>query len=140
MTEELIPKGMGFQPVLWTERFLCAFISHAEQYAYGKITVIKRHLTSSEVFVLLRGSATLLTADPELSCRKITELEEGKAFGVEAGTWHYLAVSEDALIFVTENNDISAENSETLILEKPWELNRGRTALHGKGIPQFGHM
>lgn len=128
MTKDLITGGAGFQPALRTERFLCAFISHAGQYAYGKVTALKRHLTSPEVFVLLRGAATLLTATPDLSCRRITDLEPGKAVCVEAGTWHYLAVSEDALIFVTENNDVSAQNTETLYLEEPYEILGGLSA------------
>lgn len=128
MTEELIPNGPGFQPALRTERFLCAFISYAGQYAYGKVTALKRHLNSPEVFVLLRGEATLLTANLDLSCRNVADLEPGKAVCVEAGTWHYLAVSEDALIFVTENNDVSAQNTETLYLEEPYEILGGLSA------------
>lgn len=128
MTVRLTAEGSGFYPALRTDRFLCAWITHAAQYAYGKVTAMKRHLTSPEVFVLLRGSGTLLTADADLSDWKLMELEADKAVCVEAGTWHYLAVSEDALVFVTENNDVSAENTETLFLEEPYEILSGLSA------------
>lgn len=128
MLEHFTAEGSGFQPVIRNDRFLCAFITHAGQYSYGKVTAMKRHLASPEVFVLLRGTATLLTANSDLSVRKTTYLESGKAVCVEAGTWHYLAVSEDALVFVTENNDVSAKNTETLYLEEPYEILSGLSA------------
>lgn len=128
MTKELIPDSAGFQPALRTDRFLCAWITYAAQYAYGKVTAMKRHLTSAEVFLLLRGCATLLTMEPDGTNRCITELVSGKAICVEAGTWHYLAVSEDALVFVTENNDVTAQNTETLCLEEPYEILSGLSA------------
>lgn len=128
MTVQLTAEDSGFHPVLRTEHFLCAWITHAAQYSYGKVTVVKRHLTSPEVFVLLRGSGTLLTACSDLSNRQFTALKPGKAVCVEAGTWHYLAVSEDALVFVTENNDVSAQNTETLLLEEPYEILSGLSA------------
>ena len=124
----LTAEGSGFQPALRTERFLCAFISYAAQYAYGKITAMKRHLTSPEVFVLLRGRATLITMESDKAVPDITELEPGKTVCVKAGAWHYLAVSEDALVFVTENNDVSAQNTETLYLEEPYEIFGGLSA------------
>lgn len=127
--EERIPGGVGFQPALRTDRFLCAWITHAAQYAYGKVTAMKRHLTSPEVFLLLRGCATLLTMEPDGTNRCITELVPGKAVCVEAGTWHYLAVSENALVFVTENNDVSAQNTEKLCLEEPYEIRSGLSAM-----------
>ena len=128
MTEKLISECAGFQPALRTERFLCAYITYAAQYAYGRISAMKRHLTSPEVFVLLRGRATLITMKLDKAVPDITELEPGKAVCVKSGTWHYLAVSEDALVFVTENNDVSAQNTETLYLEEPYEILSGLSA------------
>ena len=117
--------GSGFQPIFRNDRFLCALITHSGQYSYGKVTAVKRHMTSDEVFVLLRGSATLVTADPNWANRQVTQLHSGVAYCVEAGTWHYLAVSEDAMLFVTENNDVTAQNTETLYLEEPYEIFSG---------------
>lgn len=112
----------GFQPVLRNDHFLCAYITHSSQYAYGKVWAVKRHLNSQEVFVLLKGKGTLLTADPDWTDRRITELIPGVPFCVDAGIWHYLAVTEDALVYVTENNDVTAQNSEVMQLEEPYEI------------------
>lgn len=129
MVLEFTCERSGFQSVLCNDRFLCAFITHSSQYAYGTVTAVKRHRSSQEVFVLLRGTATLLTADPQWENRKLTQLQRDRAYCVEAGTWHYLAVSEDAVLFVTENNDVSAQNTETLQLEEPYEILSGLSAM-----------
>lgn len=118
----------GFQPVVRNDRFLCARITHSSQYSFGMVRTVKRHLTSQEVFVLIQGSAVLLTAAPDGSERQITELKRGEVCCVEAGYWHYLAVSEDALLFVTEGSDVSAQNTETMELEEPYEILCGVSA------------
>jgi len=120
MLNQLQQHGCGFQPLLKNDRFQCAFITHDRQYSYGNIDVIKRHMTSDEVFVLLRGSASLVTADGEWKNRRTTHLQPGVVYCLKAGTWHHLAVSEDALLFVTENNDVSAQNTETVYLEEEY--------------------
>jgi hypothetical protein len=51
-----------------------------------------------------------------------TPLEKGCAYVVEMGTWHALAVSEDALLFVTENCDVVPEHSDILTLQEPYLL------------------
>ena len=45
---------------------------------------------------------------------KHTALQTGVSYCVEAGQWHYLAVSEDAIVFVTENSDVSAANTDEI--------------------------
>lgn len=112
----------GFQRILLNDHFLCAYITHSSKYAYGKITSVKRHLTSQEVFVLLEGKGTVLTAQPDWSEKSIVELKKGTPFCVDAGMWHYLAVSEDAVVFVIENSDVTAQNSEEKYLEEPYEI------------------
>lgn len=112
----------GFQPMLRNDHFLCAYITHSSQYAYGKVTAVKRHLTSQEVFVLLEGRGTVLTAKPDFSEMHTEELKRGVPFCVEAGIWHYLALTEDAVVFVVENSDVTAQNSEEKQLEEPYEI------------------
>ena len=107
----------GFEPVCKNEMFLCAFITASEQYAPGKVASMKRHNGSDEVFVLLKGKATLLTGDPLQKQYTRTVLQTGVSYCVEAGTWHYLAVSEDAMIFVAENSQVSKLNTDEIRME-----------------------
>lgn len=104
----------GFCVVCKNDAFQCAFITESGQYAPGRITEMKRHRESDEVFVLLKGKATLVTADPSRKRYVTTVIESGPSYCVEAGTWHYLAVSEDAMLFVTENSAVSSENTDVI--------------------------
>ena len=108
----------GFDLVCKNDSFKCAFITRSAQYAPGQIKTMKRHNTSDEVFVLVRGNALLVTGEPTKEQYHRTVLESGVSYCVEAGTWHYLAVSEDALIFVAENSQVSAVNTDEICIEE----------------------
>ena len=117
----------GFGLVCKNDNFKCAFITCSPQYAYGKVTELKRHRKSDEVFTLISGKATLLAVEPETAEYETKELEKGVSYCVPAGTWHYLAVSEDALVFVVENSGVSAENTDVTSIEedKAYEIFSG---------------
>ena len=108
----------GFCLVCKNNDYKCAFITCSPQYAYGKVTELKRHRESDEVFTLISGKATLLTGEPESGEYDTRELQKGVSYCVPAGTWHYLAVSEDALVFVVENSGVSAENTDAVSIEE----------------------
>ena len=74
-----------------------------EQYEY-----IERHLKTDEVFVLLMGSATLVTGME----RTKTPMEQGKIYNVKCGAWHALLMERDAKVLIVENHNTSRENSE----------------------------
>ena len=107
----------GFEVVVQNPDFKCAFITASPQYAYGKVNVLKRHNDSDEVFVLLSGNAVLLTKDGECTECQTTVLQTKKAYSVTKGTWHHLAVSADALIFVAESGSMKPENTQTACIE-----------------------
>ncbi len=119
MVCKLFPKKEGFCPVAETEKFKCAFITRDAQYVYGEVIQMKRHNDSGEVFTLVSGNATLLTLEEDFV---ETPLEKGCAYMVAAGTWHYLAVSEDAVIFVTENSGMLPQNTDVLTLKEPYTI------------------
>lgn len=107
----------GFEPIFYTPNFKCAFITRSPQYAFGEIKEMKRHNDSDEVFVLLSGSAVLLTREEGSTEYTKTVLEYQTAYNVQQGTWHYLAVSEDALVFVAESGTMKKENTESMNVE-----------------------
>lgn len=108
----------GFNLVYKGNAFKYAFITQSDQYAFGKVSSMKRHNESDEVFALARGNAVLLTGDPIKKQFSRTKLQIGTSYCVEAGTWHYLAVSEDAIVFVGENSTVSKENTDEINLEE----------------------
>ena len=106
------PEKEGFETVFQNSAFKCAFISPSNQYAYGKVTQLKRHNDTDEVFVLLRGKAVLLTREDANDKCDVINVEPFTAYNVKASTWHYLAVSEDAEVFVTESGALDPKNTD----------------------------
>ncbi len=102
----------GFCPVVRNTQFLCAFITPSPMYAPGHVREMKRHNDTDEVFVLLEGSAVLLTRDSLDEPCTVTAVSPLTAYNVQAGTWHYLAVSDDAKVFVTESGSLQRENTD----------------------------
>ena len=111
------PEGEGFQLTCVNDAFKCAFITYSSQYSYEQVDVLKRHNESDEVFTLISGTAELLTGDPDKGKYDVRELQKGVSYCVTAGTWHHLAVSEDALVFVVENSNVSAANTDVVEVE-----------------------
>lgn len=103
-------RGSGFDILHTFEGWKIAFITSAEQY--GELKLVKRHMQTDEAFVLVKGEATLFTADGENELER-TAMEQEKLYVVKKGTWHHLQVSEDALLVVAENSDTSKENTES---------------------------
>ncbi len=101
--------GSGFDLLHTFEGWKVAFITCAEQY--GELKIVKRHTQTDEAFVLVKGEATLFTADDEPL--QTTVLETEKLYVVKKNTWHHLQVSEDALLVVIENSDTTKENTES---------------------------
>ena len=111
------PTIAGFDAVVQNSAFKCAFISPGDQYAYGKVLQLKRHNDTDEVFVLLSGKAVLLTKEDDNSDYQTTLLQPKTAYNVAKGTWHHLAVSEDAVVFVTESGSMKKENTQCRNIE-----------------------
>ena len=107
----------GFCPVVQNPQFKCAFITPSAQYSFGEIAQMKRHNDTDEIFVLLSGTATLLTL--EEGGPQTVALQKNIAYNVCAGTLHHLAVSEDAVVFVTESGSMDPKNTETILLHQP---------------------
>lgn len=102
----------GFCPIARNGQFLCAFITRSEMYEPGLVKVMKRHNDTDEVFVLLRGKAVLLTREDANDKCDVINVEPFTAYNVKASTWHYLAVSEDAEVFVTESGALDPKNTD----------------------------
>ena len=103
-------KGSGFDVLHSFEGWKVAFITFAEQY--GELKILKKHTETDEAFVLIKGKATLYSADDNAPL-SVTELEKEKLYNVKKDTWHHLKVSEDALLIVIENSNTNKDNTES---------------------------
>ena len=113
-------KKAGFDAVIKNDSFKCAFITHSPAYAFGAVEEMKRHNETEEIFVLLNGRAVMLIYEDGLFSEY--ELSKNTAYNVHPKTWHYLAVSEDASVFVTEKANTDSTNSDIIKLDRVYEL------------------
>lgn len=98
--------GRGYKAVHDFKTWRVAFLTQDEEYT--KNTYIERHMETDEVFVLLKGKATLYIGME----REPVEMELNKIFNVTAGTWHSIECDEEASVLIIENQDTVKENSE----------------------------
>ena len=98
-----------FEPQRWqvaveTDRWKVAYLGYCERF--GSLTGMERHLETDEVFVLLRGEATLYVEEA------VFPMEQGVVYNVKKGEWHHIVVSRDASVLVIENSDTTPDNTE----------------------------
>ena len=68
--------GENYDPTMHFGAWRVAFLNHGDRFTRGKITYLERHMLTDEVFVLLRGAATLLggagdgRAEQNLQCAR----------------------------------------------------------------------
>jgi len=98
-----------FVPQRWqvaveTDKWKVAYLGHCDRF--GSLTGMERHLLTDEVFVLLKGQATLYVEEEQET------MEPGVVYNFPKGAWHHIVVSPDAAVLVMENSDTSPENTE----------------------------
>ena len=107
-------KGDGFTTVFKSDSWRIACITYADMYSKEGFNHMKRHLTTDEVFVLLRGNAVMHTIEDG---KKVSlPLEPEKVYCVYKNTWHYLEISEDALLVVAEDSQMPKGSTQRLEL------------------------
>lgn len=114
MIKAFSPDSSGFCRLFKSDGWQIATITYDKGYSKEGFDHMKKHLTTDEVFVLIKGSAILHTFDNNTLVT--TNIEIGKIYCVYKNTWHYLEVSHDALIAVAENSDLLPETTERMEL------------------------
>ena len=105
--------GTEYRRLVNNARWTLASLNWAPRFDEKNLIEMERHNLTDEVFVLLKGKATLLVG--EQACR--VEMVPLKYYNIRAGIWHHIIVSEDARVLVAENADTSKDNTEYLSLE-----------------------
>lgn len=98
--------GRGYKGVHVFESWRIAFLTQDREYTHN--TYIERHMKTDEVFVLLKGNATLYIGMD----REPVKMEINKIYNVTAGTWHNIVCDEEASVLVVENDATDKTNTE----------------------------
>ena len=100
--------GVGFDKTVVFDGWRVCFLNQGEKFTKDTVKYLERHLCTDEVFVLLKGKATLIIGK-ELD---EVELSECKIYNVKKNIWHAIYLEKDAKVLVIENSDTTKENSE----------------------------
>lgn len=105
-------EGSGYQRLANNGKWTFAGLNWAPRFDEKNLVDLERHLLTDEIFVLVKGKATLVMGE---KCERI-EMEPLKYYNVRAGIWHNIVVSEDARVLITESSNTSKDNTEYLSL------------------------
>jgi len=101
--------GPGYEAVIDSDcDWIAAIINGgAPAVSFTRDKTVAYHPDSDEVFVLTRGTNTLLLAAPgeAVTDVHVVPMEPHVAYNVKAGTWHASCMSEDAVMLVAEGRD-----------------------------------
>ena len=102
--------GEGYRRAIEFGSWTVAFLNRNAEFT--KNTYVEAHRLTDEVFVLLRGSATLYIGAE----REPVKMEPCKLYNVKAGTYHSIEVSADASVLICENRDTCRGNTDYIPL------------------------
>ena len=106
--EVLEYNGAGYNRIVTFGSWRVALANFGDPFDRDRYNYLERHLETDEVFVLLFGSAVLVSGKDFTE----TSMEQGKIYNVKRGAWHALLMNEDAKVLIVENDDTARENSE----------------------------
>ena len=110
----------GYNRVVEYEGWTVANLATCPDTYLDKIDSFQKHYETDEVFVLLKGSATLFILESDefnLEKLKAIKLEPNKVYNVKKNTYHQHILGEDSNVLIIENSNTSDDlNSVRLYL------------------------
>lgn len=103
--------GEAYSPVVSFESWRVAVINYADRLKKENLTKLERHLLTDEVFILIKGRASLYVGVE----KKEYPLELGKIYNVKQGIYHAISLEENAQVVVVENDNTGDDNSEKIL-------------------------
>lgn len=106
--------GAGYQPLIDYEGWRVAILRWDQSMLPEKMEFMERHNKTDEVFVLLKGQATLILLDNCHQAQGMLQqvMEQGKLYNVKRSAWHTILLSRVASILIVENQDTGENNTE----------------------------
>ena len=100
--------GDGFKPLISSDGWRVAIVHACERFLEKNLVRVERHLETDEVFVLIRGNASLFIGNPG----EKYNMEIGKCYNVKKGAWHCMSMMESSIVLIIENDNTGPENTE----------------------------
>ncbi len=124
--EEYLYKGEGYNPFIIRDGWQVAQLNYTAAQGLKDITRMEVHSLTDEVFILMKGTAILILAEPGEKgfAFECTRMLGGITYNIPVNTWHNIAMDEIAQVIIVEKSNthlgdvsyraLSAEERERL--------------------------
>ncbi len=111
-------EGEGMQRVYENENWTVGIKNWKPANDISGIDCLERHNLTDELFVLIEGSCTLLSANEENGelVLQAVKMEPDRVYQIPATLWHNTVTEKDTKMILIENSSTSMENSDILPL------------------------
>lgn len=109
-----------YEPLVDYDGWRVAVLAYCENTTFAKIKTMQKHDETDEVFVLVRGNCTLITAgngeSPDEICTE--KMKPYKIYNMKKGYWHNHILDEEGIVVIVENRETCDDNSPILPLNE----------------------
>ena len=128
----------GYHPLVLSSGWQVAQLNDREDLHADSLAEIERHTETDEIFVLVRGHATLIEATLSEGVHfECTHMEKGVVYNVPRGVWHAIKTEPGMLVIIVERDGTHLQDVEHRHLtEREQTLLRAKmqcSDLHAKG-------
>jgi mannose-6-phosphate isomerase-like protein (cupin superfamily) len=111
-------EGEGMSPVYKNENWMVGIKNFKPVNAIKSLNSLERHNKTDELFALLEGSCTLVSAVETKNglAFETTVMERGLVYCIPATLWHNTITTPGTKMVLIEAPDTSMENSEVISL------------------------
>lgn len=113
MIEVYDPGKSGFTQLMHSDEWQVCTITYGPQYSIEGFDHLKRHMKTDEVICLVKGNAVIHTVN-DAGKLETVPVDLHKIYCIRKKVWHYLEISEDALLIVVENAVVLPKDSERM--------------------------
>lgn len=95
----------GYSPLSIHDGWQVAYLTTVEQHQLDDLVNMEVHEQTDELFILLKGSAVLLSADYEEEQKfQAVGMEPFVMYNIPQGVWHNIAMAPDTLLLIAEKD------------------------------------
>lgn len=105
MIEVYYHEKEGYNPFFIREGWQVAQLNYQPMNGFDDIDKIEVHRNTDEVFILFKGKAVLIAAEPDEMSFECVQMITGVTYNISAGTWHNIAMDKDAELIIVEKSD-----------------------------------
>ena len=106
--------GEGMQRVYENEKWTVGIKNWKPANDISGLDMLERHNETDELFVLLSGSCTLISAEvsEQGAVFSKVDMEPGKVYNIPRGLWHNTVTRKDTKMTLIEDVSTSSDNSD----------------------------